>query len=175
MPDTQNLGATVRTLDQFKGGQRPVAAGRDRKTGAQKYKWVPADLGLGFLSRAGWSLIDDSRNVLLTAEPEWVEARPDTQRSDWYLFLYGHDYPAALRRAAQVFGAPLPPRFAFGYWWSRYWAYTDREMELLVQQFDEHRVPIDVLVIDMDWHLEGWTGYTWDQRYFPTRPISCAG
>ena len=24
-----------------------------------------------------------------------------------------------------------------------------------------------VLVIDMDWHLKGWTGYTWNPEYFP--------
>ena len=62
-------------------------------------------------------------------------------------------------------------------WWSRYWAYTDQEFKDLVQQFRENDVPLDVLVIDMDWHptfgvrwwenkkdqsghVLGWTGYT---------------
>ncbi|MEZ6084538.1 MAG: glycoside hydrolase family 31 protein [Phycisphaerae bacterium] len=31
----------------------------------------------------------------------------------------------------------------------------------------EYDVPLDVLVIDMDWHLDGWTGYTWNPKYFP--------
>ena len=48
---------------------------------------------------------------------------------------------------------PLPPRFAFGAWWSRYWAYSDQELDELVRGFRENDVPLDVLVIDMDWHI----------------------
>ena len=37
---------------------------------------------------------------------------------------------------------------------------------------------VDVLVIDMDWHVtdipekygSGWTGYTWSKTYFPDPP-----
>jgi alpha-glucosidase (family GH31 glycosyl hydrolase) len=81
----------------------------------------------------------------------------------------------------------LPPRFAFGIWWSRYWAYTDEELQQLVAQFHDHNVPLDVLVVDMDWHPTfgvrwwenknddsghtlGWTGYTWNNLYFPDPP-----
>ena len=79
---------------------------------------------------------------------------------------------------------PLPPRFAFGAWWSRYWDYSDQELEELVRGFHENNVPLDVLVIDMGWHksrekLEaagqkdqslqflGWTGYSWNKLLFP--------
>ena len=58
------------------------------------------------------------------------------------------------------------------------------ELEDLVGEFRMHSVPLDVLVVDMDWHLTfnqrwgnnvrdqadqtlGWTGYTWDRGYFP--------
>ena len=79
---------------------------------------------------------------------------------------------------------PLPPRFAFGAWWSRYWDYSDQELDELVAGFHENDVPLDVLVIDMGWHLSkeqlqaagevdqsrhdlGWTGYTWNKLLFP--------
>ena len=79
---------------------------------------------------------------------------------------------------------PLPPRFAFGTWWSRYWAYSDQEIEEIIRGFHENDVPLDVFVIDMDWHLSGeqleargekdqsghrlgWTGYTWNKLLFP--------
>ncbi|MDA3874016.1 MAG: DUF5110 domain-containing protein, partial [Kiritimatiellae bacterium] len=69
---------------------------------------------------------------------------------------------------ARVFGKqPLPPRFALGYWYSRYWAYTDKELKQLVEDFDRMDLPLDVLVIDMDWHKLGWTGYSWDPDFFP--------
>ena len=46
----------------------------------------------------------------------------------------------------------MPPQFAFGAWWSRYWSYTDQEFDKLIQGFRTHETPLDVLVIDMDWH-----------------------
>lgn len=82
----------------------------------------------------------------------------------------------------------LPPKFTFGIWWSRYWEYSDVEMKNLVEEFRLHDVPLDVLVIDMDWHLVnrpewfdkdgkrlrdqsgegfGWTGFTWNRSLFP--------
>ena len=54
--------------------------------------------------------------------------RPSGDRQDWYLFGYGHDYKRVLSDFIRVAGKiPLPPRFAFGAWWSRYWSYTDQE------------------------------------------------
>ncbi|MEK6570793.1 MAG: TIM-barrel domain-containing protein, partial [Bacteroidota bacterium] len=115
----------------------------------------------------------------------WVTPRTKSERQDWYFFGHGHDYTKALYVFVQVAGnIPMPPRFAFGVWWSRYWAYTDQEFKQLVQEFETHDVPLDVLVIDMDWHQTfnlrwgkqpkdqagqplGWTGYTWDKNYFP--------
>ena len=146
-----NLKGTYRTLDTVSGG-------------------VPLPDGL--LSRDGWALVDDSRGLLFdhVAGTDWPWATPRRAKDalDWYFFGYGHDYPQALADFTQVAGRiPLPPRFAFGAWWSRYWAYTDAELRELVGEFREHDVPLDVLVIDMDWHLDGWTGYTWNPKYFP--------
>ena len=30
----------------------------------------------------------------------------------------------------------MVPRYALGYWYSKYWAYTDKEIEEIVEQFD---------------------------------------
>ncbi len=165
MKDTANLKGTTRTLDGVEGA---------------------ASLEPGLLSRDGWTLIDDSRRALFdNSDWPWVVQRPDTNHQDWYFFAYGHDYKQQLYDFTQVAGKiPIPPRFAFGLWWSRYWSYTDQEFKELVQEFRQHDVPLDVLVIDMDWHLTfnlrwgkqpkdqagqplGWTGYTWDKNVFP--------
>ena len=105
--------------------------------------------------------------------------------NDWYFFGYGHDYKQALGDFVRVAGRiPLPPRFAFGVWWSRYWAYSDEQFDELVRDFRENDTPLDVMVIDMDWHMSdeqlramgavdqsgqmlGWTGYTWNKVLFP--------
>ena len=155
---TGNLGGTTRTLDGVDGS---------------------CNLELGLISRDGWSLVDDSKRLLLdplaaggnaNAIP-WATPRKDPAAMDWYFFGYGHDYAGALADFTKVAGKiPLPPKYVFGAWWSRYWAYSDTELKDIVRQFDDHGVPLDVLVIDMDWHLDGWTGYTWNKRYFPDAP-----
>ena len=165
LADSTNLRGTARTLDAAKGA---------------------IDLEPGLLSRTGWTVVDDSQRPLFdNGDWPWVMARPSSDRQDWYFFGYGMDHKAALGDFVKVAGRiPMPPRFAFGTWWSRYWSYTDTEMMDLVKEFRLHNVPLDVLVVDMDWHLTfdmrwskdikdqagqklGWTGYTWDRNYFP--------
>ena len=157
--DPANLKGTIRTLDQMKGNMR---------WHNEKFKKVELEQGL--LSRSGWALIDDSKEIVLDNNDNryWVKAREEGERTDWYFMAYGHEYKQALYDAMKIFGTqPLPPRFSLGYWWSRYWAYTDKEMEKIVNDLNRMNIPLDVLVVDMDWHLDGWTGYTWDENYFP--------
>lgn len=163
--DTANLLGTTRTLDGAKG---------------------PVELDPGLLSRDGWALIDDSRRPLFDdSNWKWVVNRPSDEKQDWYFFGYGRDYRRELGDYVKAAGRiPMPPRFAFGSWWSRYWAYTDEELKDIVEQFSLYSIPLDVLVVDMDWHqtfdlkwsrgvrdqageTKGWTGYTWDTTLFP--------
>lgn len=172
--DDQNLKGTARTLDQCDGDhffmEENAEAPFADKFGSNRDYTI--DLGKGFISRSGWSVVDDSTNVVIVPSQhgngKWVAARSKADRQDIYLLAYGHDYRDALRDASKIFGSqPLAPRYAFGYWYSRYWAYSDRDFENIVDGFDRSATPIDVMVVDMDWHLDGWTGYTWDKRYFP--------
>ena len=169
-----NLMGTARTLDGCEGPEK-INFGD------------PMELGI--LSRDGWAVIDESTRHILVKDGsdwgEWVAERPVKDGQDLYLFAYGHDYKAALADYAKIAGRiPLPPKFVFGYWWSRYWAYTDDEFVALAQEFRSRQLPIDVMVIDMDWHETwrstgrrfggrdefgesvGWTGYTWNSDLF---------
>lgn len=162
-----NLMGTARTLDNADG----------RKLGAKD------SLETGILSRDGWSLIDDSKNYLFD-ENGWVTSRNSEEKCDWYLFAYGHEYREAMADYSKVAGAaPLPPRYVFGYWWSRYWQYSDSELRDIISRLRSLDIPVDVLIIDMDWHetwglssnpemdefgqRKGWTGYTWQKELFP--------
>jgi alpha-glucosidase (family GH31 glycosyl hydrolase) len=178
MPDTENLLGTTRTLDQAEGDK------------------TKEPIGPGLVSRAGWAVVDDSDRPLFDsadfsfthgeASPwPWLLERPAGDRQDLYFFGYGHDYKSALGDFVRVAGRiPLPPRFAFGVWWSRYWAYSDQELDDLVKDFRANDTPLDVLVIDMDWHPTfgvkwwenkqdasghslGWSGYSWNKLLFP--------
>jgi len=171
-----NLGGTTRTLDQYNGCEH-----RETKE--------KLDLGNGLISREGWVMIDDSETpVFDNSDWPWVMSRPEKDCRDLYFFCYGHDYKTALSDFTKVAGKiALPPKFAFGIWWSRYWEYTDLELRELVDEFELYDLPLDVFVVDMDWHITtkpewykdgkkihdqagqgtGWTGFTWNKNYFP--------
>ena len=69
---------------------------------------------------------------------------------DLYFLGHGHDYKAALREFTALAGSvPLPPRWAFGLWFSRWRAYGSYEEVELVRQFAQHDVPLDNVVSDM--------------------------
>ena len=164
MQQKGNLKGTYRTLDGYDG---------DTYVYDERRPKMPIEDGL--LATDGWTLIDDSDNFLFDGDKEWewVEKRPDDSAQDWYFLAYGHDYKAALRDFTLFAGKmPLPPRYAFGYWWRRYWAYSDKELRTLVKNFRAYDIPLDVLVIDMDWHYTdgdrgGWTGWSWNRTLFP--------
>ena len=161
MVQQNNLKGTYRTLDHYDGD---TYVGTDKK--------LPLEDGL--LATDGWTLIDDSKSYLFDdSDWPWVMERGRRGNQDWYFMGYGHDYRQALKDFTVFAGkVPLPPRYAFGYWWSRFWSYSDKEIRDLVKKFDQYDIPIDILVIDMDWHFTesgkgGWTGWTWNTRLFP--------
>ncbi|MCL2690506.1 MAG: glycoside hydrolase family 31 protein, partial [Chitinispirillia bacterium] len=148
--DDKNLGGTVRTLDKVNGA---------------------APLPPGLLSKNGWTALDDS-NSLVYDENFWPTARK-ADSTDLYFFGYGKDYKNCLKEFCALSGSiALPPRFAFGNWWSRYWPYSQNQLMELVLDFEHHRLPLSVCVADMDWHIvdnphhKGWTGYTWNKDLF---------
>lgn len=178
--DSGNLLSTARTLDKCEG----------------TITLEPYDKGV--LSRDGWAVIDESeRHVFVPVESDWkywVECRPEGDRQDMYFFGYGHDYTDALADFTKISGKiPLPPKYTFGYWWCRYWEYSDFELIHLADHFKAYNIPMDVMIIDMDWHETwsklkmatpasadgrkaghdefnqriGWTGFTWKKELFP--------
>ncbi|RYG64733.1 alpha-xylosidase, partial [bacterium] len=144
-PNRGNLGGPAKTLDGVFG---------------------PIQLPDGLISRDGWFQLEDSRGPLLTKD--WVETRPRSAGTDWYLFGYGQDYRAAFKSLAAISGeVPLPRRNTLGAWYSRYWAYTSDDFRNLVKEYKEHDFPLDNMVLDMDWHRDGWTGWSWNRKLLP--------
>ncbi len=143
-----NLGGTLSTLDGLRG---------------------PAPLHEGLLARDGWHLVDDSKRHLLV--DGWAMSREQYGAHgniDWYLFGYGVDYRAAFRALANIAGeVPLPRKYALGSWFSRYWPYTSTEFRGIVEEYHAHGFPLDVMVLDMDWHKDGWTGWSWNRELLP--------
>ncbi|MGB4661190.1 MAG: TIM-barrel domain-containing protein, partial [Mobilitalea sp.] len=95
---------------------------------------------------------------------------------DIYFFGYGREYLECLKDFFHLCGStPMVPRYSLGNWWSRFHRYTEEEYRLLVEKFEDENIPISVAILDMDWHLtevdpkygSGWTGYTWNNDFFP--------
>jgi len=173
MKQQSNLKGTYRTLDGYDG---------DKSLYGNKRTVIPLEDGL--LAKDGWTLLDDSKSFLFDdTNWSWVKTRQNPKAQDMYFMAYGRDYKAQLKDYSLIAGkVPMPPKYAFGYWWSRYWSYSDKEVRDLVDRFDSFGIPRDVMVIDMDWHITempgwgkkdefgeypGWTGWTWNKGLFP--------
>lgn len=160
--DALNLMGTNRTLDTAWGDNA-----RDR-------------LEKGLLSRAGWSILDESpatkrgdgsRTYPMETNADgfdWVSLPEDKNAIDWYFMGYGHEYKKALYDFTRIAGkVPLPPKYIFGYWYSRYWAYSDAQFRQIISDVKANNIPMDVLIMDMDWHRSGWTGWSWNKSLIP--------
>lgn len=162
-----NLGGTLVTMDGV-DGERPLPD--------------------GIISRDGFYVIDDSGKPFLW--DGWIENRWDGHLSDLYFFAYGKDYKAALRDLSAVCGKmELVRKCVMGSWYSRWWKYSADEFIALCEEYDKNDFPLDIMVMDMDWHYQdwghnegepyalfgyghagenlGWTGYTWNRTLIP--------
>lgn len=165
--DRGNLGGAVSTLDGCDG------------------TWRHPD---GVLSKEGWYFHDDSGTGVM--RDGRIFPRDKCHICDWYLFAYGDDLKGALRMVAEVSGqAAMPRKRAFGSWYSRWYPYSEEEILRIAEEYSENGFPLDIAVIDMDWHHNdwqtppedphravtghghagnlGWTGYSWNRRLIP--------
>lgn len=167
--EKQNLKGTRRTLDQCRG---------------------ECKLDKGIMSKNGVTTIDDSESLLFADTGEIIQRV--NKEKDVYIFVTT-EYNDLLHDFYLISGKqPMLPRYVFGNWWSRYYAYTQKEYIELMKKFRNENVPLSVSVIDMDWHytydfkrrfpelykgkkipffyqrsLTGWTGYTFNRDLIP--------
>ena len=160
--DALNLKGTRRTLDGGSGDNyRP-------------------DLEQGIISRAGWAVIDESPKTKRGDGSttfafdgqvdgiDWLAEPVDKNAYDWYFMGYGHDYKTAIGDYIKIAGRqPMPPQYVLGYWYSKYQRYSQQDFIDLVNEMQKRDIPLSVMIFDMDWHLDGWTGWTWNKSLIP--------
>jgi alpha-glucosidase (family GH31 glycosyl hydrolase) len=160
--DALNLLGTNRTLDTAWGDN------------------AHEKLEKGLLSRAVWIIKDESptakRGDGSTTLPmalnvdgySWWEKAADTKAIDWYFLGYGHQYKECIQDFTRVGGpVPLPTKYIFGYWYSRYWAYSQTDFQNIIRDVENNDIPMHVIIMDMDWHKSGWTGWSWNTSKIP--------
>ena len=84
-------------------------------------------------------------------------------------FAHGSNYRQALADFVQVAGRiAMTPRYSSGVWWTRWFNLDNADVLQIVEDYRSRSIPLDVFVLDMDWHTKNdWTGYTFDSRLFP--------
>ena len=123
------------------------------------------------------------------SHPASLQARPGTSGGgaagyqDLYLFASGHDFKNAVGDLAFVSGkVPLTPRYQLGPHFSRWYPYADFEERDITATYRRLGVPVDVQIVDTDWHspyergfpdppegvhVEPWTGYDFSPDVLP--------
>ncbi|MEJ2128181.1 MAG: glycoside hydrolase family 31 protein [Woeseiaceae bacterium] len=90
-----------------------------------------------------------------------------------YIVIAGDDYPALVRNYTDVTGRqPMPPRWAFGNFASRFGYRSEKEVRDVVRRFRRQDIPLDAVVIDIYWFgpdIQGHMGnLDWDRDAWPT-------
>ena len=122
----------------------------------------------GVLSKSGYFVLNESESAVFDPKTKWLDSPPSGNYQNWYFFAYGKDYKLALKNFVSLCGkTPMIPRWAFGSWYSVFQNLTDNDYKKIVEQHHNHKLPFDVLVVDMDWHIDGWYGWDWNKKNFP--------
>ncbi len=89
-----------------------------------------------------------------------------------YIVVAGDSYPDLVSNYTGVTGTqPLPPRWAFGNFASRFGYRSEEEARDVVSRFRRYDIPLDTLILDIYWFgpdIKGHMGnLDWDRNSFP--------
>jgi len=164
--DYGNLLGTVKSLDELCTVTLNCTQNEDIRVHSESLH-----CGWGVVSRGGWTTIDDSTNYIMSSAPgSWFTSNlTNTNDMDIYFFGHGTNYRRALQDYTSLAGkTPMFHRSLLGSWFTRWYDYDNSDVERLVDIFRKFSVPLDILVLDMNWHTKNdWTGYSWDRSLFP--------
>ncbi|MGE4071722.1 MAG: TIM-barrel domain-containing protein [Lysobacterales bacterium] len=104
-------------------------------------------------------------------DPDILEFQAVAGRLSYLLFA-GDSYPELIHNYVRVTGTqPLPPRWAFGNYASRFGYRSEAEVREVVAKFQQADIPLDAVVIDLYWFgkdIQGHLGkLDWDRESFP--------
>ncbi len=116
-------------------------------------------------SASGWLDIGSTEDDVLAFEA--VAGRTA------YIVIAGDTYPELIENYTDVTGKqPLPPRWAFGNYASRFGYHTEKETRDVVRRFQKADIPLDAVILDIYWFgpdIKGHMGnLDWDRNAWPT-------
>ncbi|KAJ9444527.1 Alpha-xylosidase [Diplonema papillatum] len=159
--DAGNLLGTFRTLD---GQSNLTLVCSDNS---------PAHCENGLISTNGWALVNETGVPVLDDDDWWTDNTGKMLRNgndeDFYLFMHSKRYMGALGDYMKVGGKiPIFPRANHGVWFTRWYDYDALDVKKVIAEYEDHAIPLDVWVFDMNWHTkDNWGGYTFDTNLYP--------
>lgn len=92
--------------------------------------------------------------------------------SKTYQILVGDTWDELLKNYTDLTGKqPLPPRWAFGNFSSRFGYHTQEQVEKTIKKFQDDKIPVDAIILDLYWFgktIQGTMGnLDWDKDNFP--------
>jgi len=140
-----NLGGTYETVDGMDGDRQTYAGG------------INYEIGDGICSKDGLAVLNDEDSYCFDENLNFSHINPDSL--DAYIFFYPNDYIGAVRDFFELSGYPPKlPKYVFGNWWSRFYAYSQKKYLYLMDSFAYNNVPFTVATVDMDWHYSPSNG-----------------
>ncbi len=173
--DEKLLGGGQRVLGMDRRGRRMplynrAAYGYTTEDKDQMYYGLPAVLS----SDRYIIVFDNSANGWLDiggTEPDVLEFQAVAGRTA-YIVVAGDSYPELVANYTDVTGRqPLPPRWAFGNFASRFGYRSEEETRDVVSRFRREDIPLDAVILDLYWfgpEVQGYMGnLDWDRDAFP--------
>lgn len=152
--DTQNLGGVIQRADRMDGRLEH----RDYNTSSPT---TPKQFPNGLISKRGFTVLKNHEGRLIHNDTKG-------EAKEYFVFTYGNDYKSALIDFTSLNGKiPMLPKWSLGNWFSRYQPLKDIDYKNIVNRFRKEKIPIDVIVPDMNWHKDGWYGTRYDENNFP--------
>lgn len=172
--DEKLLGTGQRVVGMDRRGQRlPLynKASYGYTTEAQQmYFSLPAVIS----SKKYLVLFDNTANGFVDlgkTEKDVLQFEADAGRTA-YIVMAADTYPKLIEQYVTITGKqPLPPRWAFGNFASRFGYRTEAQTRAIVDKFAEEDFPLDAVVLDLYWFgpdIQGHMGnLAWDNKAFP--------
>ena len=152
--DTENLGGTIQRADRMDGRLEHLDYNSASPT-------TPKQFPNGLLSQQGFTVLKNHKGRLIHKDTK-------AESKEFFVFAYGDDYKAALKDFTNINGRiPMLPKWSLGNWFSRFQPLKDTDYKHIIKRFRQEKIPIDVIVPDMNWHKDGWYGTRYDSINFP--------
>eukprot|EP01084_Bolivina_argentea_P023375 43600_1 len=159
---SKNLLGTIKSLDEI-NGYVPLNCTQNENITIHGESlhcvWAP-------FGENGYALINDTNTTMI--DNNWLSLIPNKNLQDWYFFGHGHSYRKALKEFGLIIGnVPMIPRYALGIMHCKWNDYSDLGIHQIIDNYNQKEIPLDVEIIDMDWHIYGpWGAYTWNTELF---------